>query len=304
MSRTFSTIITNPPFQDREARGHTRHKLWLDFTRLCMDSLLEEDGHFCQVSPASFRSPSSLVLDYFRTYQVQWVDLTVNRFFPDVALDFATYHLTRTPDDGQQPTTIYTAQGEFPVRFNPQLFYVPNELTEASTSIHRKVIFETTDKLPVERDYVTCHNIILKRDGQAGTLSKTRTERHIYPVFHTNRQTWYSAVRQPFASAPKVMWTRSGYTRPFFDAGELGVTDMAYFVKVPDDTSGRHLEHNMNSALLRYIYKTARWSGFGHERVFDALPVLPLDRSLADEEMFDLFELSPAERQEVMHHVG
>lgn len=304
MTRRFDTVITNPPFQDRANRGKTRHKLWLEFTLRCVNDLLLDGGHFCQVSPASFRSPSSPVLELFRKYRVHWIDLDVNHHFPNVAIDFSTYFVEKTVDGTPPATLIRTSDGEFPVTFDPLLFYVPNVLNSESASIHRKVIFDYPKKLPVERDYVTCHNIIMKRQGDSSTLSKVKTDRHVHPIFHTNRQTWWSSVRQEFADQPKVMWTRSGYTKPFFDNGTLGVTDMSYFVRVRDETAGRHLAHNMNTLLLQYIYVTAKWSGFGHERVFDALPDLPRDRAMSDEDLFDMFELTENERLEVKTRVG
>ena len=304
MGRRFDTIVTNPPFQDRANRGKTRHKLWLDFTRLCMENLLVDGGHFCQVSPSSFRSPSSAVLDYFRAYRVHWIDLDINGYFPTVSVDFSSYHIEKTPDPDPPATMVKTRDGVFPVTFDSPLFYVPNVLNPESLAIHRKVIFDTRHKLHVERDYVTCHNIIMKRQGEGSTLSKVRTERHVHPVFHTNRQVWYSSIKQAFADQPKVIWTRSGYTKPFFDPGTLGVTDMSYFVRVASVEQGQNLASNMNTLLLRYVYLTAKWSGFGHERVFDALPALPMDRILTDEEMFDQFELSEEERLEVRRCVG
>ena len=156
-------------------------------------------------------------------------------------------------------------------------------------------------KLPVERDYVTCHNILLKRSD---TLSKEKTDRHVYPVFHTNNQTWFSSIEQPFATEPKVMWTRSGYTKRFFDPGTLGCTEMAYFVRVPDERHGEALAHNLNLAVFRYIYRTAKWSGFGNERVFDALPSVPSNRQLTDEELFSFFALTEEEIGEVKNVVG
>jgi hypothetical protein len=304
MAKRFDTIVTNPPFQDRANRGKTRHKLWLEFTRRCLDDLLVDGGHFCQVSPSSFRSPSSAVLDYFRNYRVGWIDLTVDGYFPDVAVDFATYYIEKVPDPEPPATTVSTDDGEFPVVFDPSLFYIPNVLNRESVEIHRKVVIDWSEKLPVERDYVTCHNIIMKRMGERSTLSREKTERHIFPVLHTNRQIWYSSIKQEFSDAPKVMWTRSGYTKPFFDPGTLGVTDMSYFVRVGDESAGQNLAANMNSLLMQYIYKTAKWSGFGHERVFDALPSLPTEQTLTDEELFDFFDLSEAERLEVKRRVG
>jgi len=91
------------------------------------------------------------------------------------------------------------------------------------------------------------------------------------------------------------MWTRSGYTKPFFDAGTLGGTDMVYFIRVATDAEGEALAANLNTKLFRYVYKTAKWSGFGNERVFSRLPDIPRDRTLTDHEMFQLFGISKEE---------
>jgi hypothetical protein len=95
------------------------------------------------------------------------------------------------------------------------------------------------------------------------------------------------------------MWTRSGYTKPFFDPGVLGGTDMVYFVRVESEEEGRALAANLNTALLQYIFKTAKWSGFGNERVFAGLPELPRDRALSDDEMFAYFDVTSEEAQYV-----
>ena len=55
---------------------------------------------------------------------------------------------------------------------------------------------------------------LLKKNNSS--LSKIKTQTHIYPVFHTNKQTWYSSILQSFAHKKKVLWTRSGYQKPFY----------------------------------------------------------------------------------------
>jgi hypothetical protein len=290
----FDVVLTNPPFQDRVQRGRTPHKLWLEFAEAALARWLDDDGLLVQVSPASFRSPSNRVLELMKAHRTEWIDMDVDHHFPDVASTFATYAVRRTGPNGC--TTVHQGQAEHEIVLDAGLFYLPVDLSPVSLSIHRKVIFESSPKLPVEKDYVTCHNILLKRSD---TLSKERTDVHVHPVFHTNRQTWWSSIRQEFADAKKVMWTRSGYTKPFYDAGVLGGTDMVYFVRVASDDEGHALAHNLSLALPRYIFATAKWSGFGNERVFHALPELPRDRRLTDDEMFDLFSLTPAEEGHV-----
>jgi hypothetical protein len=232
--------------------------------------------------------------------QTQYINLSTSKYFEGVGSTFADYAIVKRPCESAK-TTIYSDDRTDETALNHAIFYLPNDFCATSLSIHRKVIFDFAEKLEVKWDYVTCHNIRLKTDG---SLSKERSRKHKYPVFHTNRQQWWSIHRQPWADFPKVMWTRSGYTKPFLDSGQLGGTDMAYYVIVDSESDGENLTHNLNTQLMRYIFATARWSGFGNERVFAALPNLPRNRRLSETEMFDLFELTKSEIAYVKTYLG
>jgi hypothetical protein len=296
----FDVILTNPPFQDSLARGKTPHKLWIDFTKKVFSSLLKPGGILCQVSPSSFRSPSNDVLTLMKENQTQYINLETSKYFEGIGSTFADYAIVKKPRRTTK-TTIYSHGNSEKTDLDDSVFYLPNDFCATSLSIHRKVIFDTQGKLPVKWDYVTCHNIRLKTDG---SLSKERTQAHKYPVFHTNRQQWWSTNRQPWADLPKVMWTRSGYTKPFFDPGQLGGTDMAYYVLVNSESDGENLARNLNSSLMQYIFSTARWSGFGNERVFASLPDFPRDNSLSDADVFSYFGLTESETEYVKNYLG
>lgn len=301
MPAQFDVIVTNPPFQDTVRRGKTPHKLWIDFTHAIFDRFLKPGGLLCQVSPSSFCSPSNTILDLMKQQQTLVLRYDTSRHFPLVGSTFADYVIRKAPNAGGLTRVVHQDR-DAPMALTDDLYYIPNDLVPTAVSIHRKVIFDrSTPRLLVEKDYVTCHNINLKRSD---TLSQTRTERHIHPVFHTNRQTWWSSLRQGWAGSPKVMWTRSGYTRPFYDPGELGGTDMVYYTRVPDRAAGETLAWNMNLRLMRYIYATAKWSGFGNERVFARLPQLPTDQRLDDEALYARFQLTPEEVAHVRSSVA
>lgn len=288
----FDVILTNPPFQDALNRKKTPHKLWIDFTLDVFDRLLKDGGSLVQVSPASFASPSNVVLDLMESYQTHTLRLDTNHHFPTVNSTFSDYWIEKTPW-GSRPTRVITAGEEFAVNLNSMVAYLPNDVSRLALAIHGKVMFSRRTRLRVEWDYVTAHNI--RRYDPNPTLVEEADEQHPYPVFHTNRSTWWSSIRQDWADARKVMWTRSGYTKPFYDAGVLGGTDMVYYVRVDTESEGETLAHNLNTELLRYIYRSAKWSGFGNERVFAGLPDVPRDMRLDDAAMFDLFGLTTEE---------
>ncbi len=300
VSTPFDLVLTNPPFADPGSRGRTPHKLWIDFTMMMWRRLLATGGTLCQVSPASFQSPNSRVLDLMREHSTGWITFDVAEHFPGVGSSFSAYAITKTPHVGA--TTLMIRDGEAAdVMLDDQVLWLPTD-GPAGLRIHRAVMFSPAPKIGVEWDYVTCHNIRLHDPIDTRTLSRERTTRHVHPLFHTNAQTWWSSIRQSWADEPKVMWTRSGYQKPFFDPGGaagFGGTDMTYFVRVAGATEGRILVANLESDLIRYVLATAKWSGFGNERVFAALPDLPRDRVLSADEMYARFGISASDRAHV-----
>lgn len=288
----FDTILTNPPFQDSVNRKKTPHKLWIDFTLATFDRLLADGGSLVQVSPASFSSPSNVVLSLMEEHQTMVLRLGNEHHFPEVASTFSDCWIRKIAND-PTPTRVEKGGEKFEIELDKSMWYLPNDICRASISIHSKVMFTDRERLAVEWDYVTAHNI--RRYDAEPSLAEKETDLHVYPVFHTNRSTWWSSERQEWAGALKVMWTRSGYTKPFFDPGLLGGTDMVYFVRVDSEEEGRSLAANLNLELIQYIFKTAKWSGFGNERVFVGLPDLPRDHAMSDAEMYEYFQIAPEE---------
>ena len=281
----FDVIATNPPFQDSTNKKKTQHKLWIDFTQKTFSEWLKPGGVLLQVSPSSFLSPSNKILKIFQSKAVKYLHLDTKTYFPKVGSTFADYMIRNQSDD--EKTEIVTQAGTFYQKIDDSVFYLPIDVCEESLSIHRKVVFNRKESLDVRYDYVTCHNVNILR--KTDIISKTKDNEYVHPILHTNKQIWYSKIRQNFADKKKVMWSRSGYTKPFYDDGVLGGTDMAYYVLVSSDECGENLVHNLNSKLIRYILTTAKWSGFGNEKVFRALPNLPMNRKMTDGEIYLLF---------------
>lgn len=288
----FDVILTNPPFQDTRKRGRTPHKLWIEFTSAALNCWLRDDGWFAQISPSSFRSPNSKVLELMKTYDTHRISFDTRRFFPKIGSTFADYVIQKAQTESFRSVIVDDDGKVDSVSLDLSIRYLPNPCTAIALNVHRKVMFTERNRLPVEWDYVTNHNVRLRK---ADTLNTARTERHIYPLLHTNRQIWWSSIRQEFSSVPKVMWSRSGTTEPFYDAGELGTTDMGYFVRVAGTLQGNRLVEIFASKLFRYILATARWSGYGNERVFQLLPVVPDEVGTSDNDLFDWFEMDAKE---------
>jgi len=283
-------FIGNPPFQSREKRGKTQHKIWIDFTKMVYSKMKEGD-ELLWITPQSWGSPSNKVFKIFKESEIEYINLDTGEYFPKVGSSFSDFLLSKGSNNTRE-TRIIKDNKEIKLKIDNSLLYFPNDVNLTSLSIHSKAMFSQKNKLPVCWDYVTCHNILLKRSD---TLSKTKTKKHVYPVFHTNKQVWWSSVQQGFSNQKKVLWTRSGYTKPFYDAGKYGTTDMGYYVLCSSEAEGERVAKVLNSKLFQYIFTTAKWSGFGNEIVFTNLPDVRLLQGTSDSYIYQWFNLSKDE---------
>ena len=284
--KKFDCLFVNPPFQDTINRNNTPHKLWIDFTIKSFKDFIVENGVLIQISPTSFSSPSSKILKIFQEKLLLLLYTNQEHYFKSINSTISWYIIQNT-NISNNSTIINDVK-----HYINKLYYLPNDFSDISLSIHTKVMFNTKDKLPVDKDYVTAHNVLIKKENS--TLSKSQSEIHTYPVLHTNKQIWYSAIKQPFLERKKVMWSRSGYTIPFYDPGTLGGTDLVYYVIVDTDEEGTNLTNNLNTKLFKYILKTAKWSGFGNDKVYYLLPKLP-NVKYTDETINKYFNLTSQE---------
>ena len=280
-------IFVNPPFENKLRRNKTPHKLWIDFTKKSFTDWLINNGTLIQISPSSFSSPSSKILKLLKEKHTTDIFFNEEKYFPDIASSISWYII-----ENRKSNNITNINDKLKINLS-NFLYLPQNISMESLSIHKKVMFDTLQKLSIHKDYVTCHNALLKKENSS--LSKTKTDKHIYPVFHTNKQIWYSSILQPFSDKKKVLWTRSGYQKPFYSSKILGVTDLSYFILVDNDNEGEYYEKYLNSELLQYIFKSAKWSGFGNDKVFYALPDIinkNLNEPLSDIDIYKLFNIT------------
>lgn len=327
----FDYIFGNPPFQDSKNRKKTQHKLWIDFTLKYFNEHLKDDGDMVWITPSSWGSPSNKIFKLFKDNDVDVLNLNIEHHFPNIGSTFSYYKVNKNKDKATSLVTM--PNNTFSIKIDDNIKYFPVDFCNESVSIHKKVMFDTGDKFVLNYDYVTCHNVIrhtkelLQKKVEKWeeqvlvltderkkkekiqkiketkekisncfiTVSEERTPKHVYPILHTNKKTWFSSIKQDFADSKKVMWSRSGYTKPFFDDGKLGCTDMGYYILVNSPEEGKRLEKFLNSKLMQYIFSTAKWSGFGNEIVFSSIPKINLSVDLNELDYYKIFNISEEE---------
>lgn len=276
----FDVIVGNPPYQGNNDKGTNQpksHNLWSKFVDKGI-SLLRDDGFIAFVTPDSWMSPNSQVLKTFKENSIIWVDTDVSKHF-NVGSSFTAWIVQKNRD-----TQTVTVDG---VNVNlSTLQYLPRNFAN-TYPIHDKVINSNFEKLEILFD-TSCHS-----DHKHKNLSDTKNQIYKYETFHTNAQTKFSKKKSKDFDKPKIIWTTSGYFKPFFNTGNLGTTEVCQYI-LANEGEAQNILSYLNSKLYRFIINTGKWSGFLNGKVLSSLPKLS-NKQWTDAKLYKHFGLTQEE---------
>jgi hypothetical protein len=276
----FDVIVGNPPYQGSNDKGTKQpksHNLWSKFVDKGVD-ILEDDGFVAFVTPDSWMSPNSQVLKMFKENSLLWVDTEVGKYFT-VGSSFTAWIM-------QKNKNTSTATIDNLVVDLTKLQYLPRNFAK-TFPIHDKVINSNNPKLDILFD-TSCHS-----DHKLKNLSDTQDATYKYKTFHTNAQTKFSKKQSKDFAKSKIVWTTSGYFKPFFSAGNLGTTEVCHYILANDEEAKNILSY-LDSKLYKFIVNTGKWSGFLNGKVLSSLPKLA-NKVWTDKELYAHFSLAQEE---------
>ena len=87
--------------------------------------------------------------------------------------------------------------------------------------------------------------------------------------------------------------SRSGYLKPFYDDGILGVGGHCLACLVEDEIEGNKSIELLNSKLYKFYIETNKWSGFHHKEVLQDLPnIINEIENINDKNIYEYFEIT------------
>jgi site-specific DNA-methyltransferase (adenine-specific) len=277
----FDVVVGNPPYQGNNDKGTKQpksHNLWSKFAEQGIN-LVKENGYVAFVTPDSWMSPNSQVLKTFKENSLTWVSTNVSRYF-SVGSSFTAWILQKN-----QNTKTVSIDG-LTVNLNT-LNYLPRDFSK-TYPIHDKVINSNHTKLAALCD-TTCHS-----DHKHGKLSDTQDAVFKYKTWHTNAQTRFSKVKSKDFDKHKIIWTLSGYFKPFYDDGNFGTTEVCQYILVADQTEANQILSYLNSKLYNFLITTGKWSGFLNGKLLCSLPKLS-NKIWSDKQIYKHFGLTQEE---------
>ena len=276
----FDVIIGNPPYQGNNDKGTKQpksHNLWSKFVDCSME-LIKDDGFIGFVTPDSWMSPNSQVLKTFKDNSLIWVDIEVGKYFT-VGSSFTAWVMQKNKNT--QSVSIDGLTVDI-----TKLQYLPRNFAK-TYPIHDKVINSTDPKLSIHCD-TSCHS-----DHKHKNFSDTKDTTYKYTTFHTNAQTKFCKKQSKDFFKSKIIWTTSGYFKPFFSAGNLGTSEVCQYI-LTDSAEAQNILSYLDSKLYKFIVNTGKWSGFLNGKVLASLPELA-SKIWTDQELYQHFGLTQEE---------
>ena len=276
----FDVIAGNPPYQGNNDKGTKQpksHNLWSKFAEKGIE-LLNPNGLIAFVTPDSWMSPNSQLLKMFKDNSLIWVDTEVGKYFT-VGSSFTAWCV-------QKNKNTQTAVIDGLTVDITKLQYLPRNFAK-TFPIHDKVINSAHSKLDILCD-TSCHS-----DYKHKNFSDTKDTTYKYTTFHTNAQTKFCKKQSKDFLKSKIVWTTSGYFKPFFSAGNLGTSEVCQYI-LADSTEAQHILSYLDSKLYKFIVNTGKWSGFLNGKVLSSLPKLS-SKIWTDQELYQHFSLTQEE---------
>ena len=277
----FDVVVGNPPYQGNNDKGTKQpksHNLWSKFAEQGIN-LVKDNGYIAFVTPDSWMSPNSQVLKTFKENSLTWVSTNVSKYFT-VGSSFTAWILQKN-----QNTKTVSIDG-LSVNLNT-LNYLPRDFSK-TYPIHDKVVNSKHPKLSVTCD-TTCHS-----DHKHGKLSDTQDSVFKYKTWHTNAQIRFSKIKSKDFDKNKIIWTLSGYFKPFYDNGKFGTTEVCQYIVVADQTEADQILSYLNSKLYNFLISTGKWSGFLNGKLLCSLPKLA-NKTWTDKQLYKHFGLTQEE---------
>lgn len=286
--KKFDVVLGNPPYQETDDTGARKDKaknLWSQFIQRATE-LVSQDGYIAMVTPSGWMAPASHKNTTFQLFQdrhLQWVNTDVRKHFSGVGSTFTAWVLRNNNQGGM--SEFLPANVQIDVRKIP---YIPSDIT--SFSIHAKTTLANNTKLDALPGLSG-----MSPEKNKGTSSTTKSSSTPYKVFHTYATSHYMPRMASHHTTKKVVWSISGYMKPFYDDGDLSVDSAGVFIEVSCSANGSNLVGVLNSKLYQYLTTTAKWSGFQSMKVLKSLPAVDLTRSWTDAELYAHFNLTQDE---------
>lgn len=311
----FDAVIGNPPYQAVLKNGVSKgggNNLYTKFIYYS-DKNLNLDGYLLYINPPTYFSPGrsnnknnmNLRKDVFDKYYYHYINLEECAKHFNVGSKFIYYLIQKNSNKNDNLKIICKYNKQiYETNLNQDLLkrdYLPYLLTNECLKILDKVKNNYNDKLQIfnstvfdkRRSYVFNKN---KKEKNEEYKKRAFENGYIYPIQTTSIQVVYSSKKCKNQNDKKVLMSRSGYLKPFYDNGIIGVGGDCFSCLVKDEVEGNKIIELLNSKLYKFYIETNKWSGFHNKKVLQDLPnIVNKIENINDTNIYEYFDITEEE---------
>jgi hypothetical protein len=294
----FDVVVGNPPYQ--EIGNNCKNKgggenLFSKFIELSINKVVDS-GYVLLITPPTWMSGSKgLLQKFFLSKKLIYLEVgTSSIYFKGVGSQFSWYLIQNIKsDDISTYTKCFYNKKLYESNISFQNFpFLPILLSDLSVGISQKVMWRKENKLGFQYDQKS-HPYSAKMKGK--TVDKESSSNPFPMYYNANRILW-SSVELTQQHVKKVLVSFSGYLKPYYDNGIMGVSHMTFFMPVSCVEEGNKVIRLLNSKLFKFLLSIYKWNGWNNKEVLNSLHY-PKDLvdDFSDVDLYDYFGLTEDE---------
>ena len=293
----FGAVIGNPPYQAVTDEGISKgggNNLYTKFIYYA-DNIILQGGYLLFINPPTYFGPGRSVnktgmhvrADVLDKYCYHHINLEECARHFTVGSKFIYYLIQKSQQINSRVEIVCMYKGNLYKTQMDQIQlinrpYLPYLLTGPCMAIMAKIRDNPARKLPIfnsvvfdkRRPHVLNRT---KKETDFEYRDRALQEGYPHPIQATGVQVVYSSKKCQWGDTKKVLMSESGYLRPFYDNGVLGVGGHCFACLVNSSEEGDQVIKLLKSPLYRFYVETNKWSGFHHREVLQDLPWVDSD---------------------------
>jgi hypothetical protein len=294
----FDIVIGNPPYQDVNEKGETKHgsgKLYPEFIKESIN-LLKNDGHLLFVNPntwfsGSDQSSTGKLLSLIKRYNL--INLNTEssgvslqkKFFDGVGTGELTHFLLKK----NQKYTKTLVNGRFYINLNEHVI-LPNILNENTLSLIKKTLFNNGRKIKIAKDSGEYHDKKTTRNDNK-LISKKYIDGYFPIVNSITKKEGIKLLFMPYANYfqnnIKILISQSSsFENLIIDNGQYGFTQNVTAIICESIDEANTIKSLLNHPLYDYLISLTKYGPAISPRMLSLLPLLESTTNI--EEYFGL----------------
>lgn len=265
--KEFDVILGNPPFQNNS--DSVSESLWIKFVKksykMANMVMLITPKTWCNLNDDSFDQELFKIFKSSLKF-ANTSDYIKELYFKGVGSTFSYYILDKT--ENSDTFTLQHNENTFNLSYS-DIKWIPNHIDLITINILRKTLWSDSEKIDGHFDEITGYRKGGRNIVENGKFKVSNTSAQY------SKEKWlYTNQEQYLMNKPKVIYSDSGYNKPYYDAGEINIGhhSRAFFVKNRNEANQliKFLESNLVKFLIKTVVPTG--SSVGFERISKYFP--------------------------------